>query len=132
MLPPKKIFPLELDVDPSENTSLTDTQKAGLAGTLRDRLESLETLHEFNEGDLVEWKPGLQNRKSDGPFIIVQILDEPVFDSETESGSAYFRSRLDVVVGLILEGKFLTYHHELNRLQPYTGPLPETLTAAHS
>ena len=75
--------------------------------TERERLtEAFEKLNEkntFKPGDIVDWKPGMRNKVAYGPFVVVEVLDAPVFDSEDGSGSQYFREPLDITLGKVVE-----------------------------
>ena len=65
-----------------------------VGGVLRERLRRLQQPHRFQVGDLVTWKPGLKNRRvplTGQPAVVVALLDEPLLDSEQESGSTYYR-----------------------------------------
>lgn len=75
--------------------------------------------HTFAVGDVVEWKPGMANRKPNGPFVVVKVLQVPVTDAETSSGSQYFNEPLNVVLGHIdSDDRFLVYHYDSRRFQP--------------
>lgn len=99
-----------------------------LASVLRERYALLKRGHVFNEGDLVCWKPGLRNRRHPAygtPAIVLEVLEQPIFDSEQESGSTYFREPFDLVLGLIwnerpARGEFLAFHANSARFQPWT------------
>jgi len=72
---------------------------------------------------LVEWKPGLQNKKKPRygePGIVVEVLGVPIHGETDESGSAYFREPLDLIVGFIEEsGDFVVFHYDQRRFKPY-------------
>jgi hypothetical protein len=97
------------------------------AGVLRERLRRLQQPYRFLVGDLVTWKPGLKNRRvplNGQPAVVVAVLDEPLLDSEEESGSTYFRDPLDIVLGVIWDkdpgrGDFVTFHFDSRRFQPW-------------
>ena len=76
-------------------------------------------------GMLVQWKPGMKNRRTpdyDAPMIVVEVLESPVIDSTFESGSVYFRERLDLILGFLDEDdEFCTLHYDSHRFEPYTG-----------
>lgn len=58
----------------------------------------------FHPGDLIEWKPGLKNRSTKGPFVVIeQCLDAPRIDYETKFNSYYYQEPLDLCVGVIIE-----------------------------
>lgn len=94
---------------------------------LRERARLFAQVHRFVPADLVTWKPGLKNRRvprSDQPAVVLEVLAEPVFDSEKDSGSPYFREPLDVVLGLFVDdgphrGDFLNWHFDSRRFQPW-------------
>lgn len=76
---------------------------------------------QFKPGDIVKWKSSLKNRKKPGygePAIVIDVLNEPRSDPETESGSTYFGEPLDIVLGLIDEaGDFLVYYYDHRRFE---------------
>jgi len=98
-----------------------------LGGVLRERLRRLQQPHRFQVGDLVTWKPGLKNRRvplHGQPAVVVAVLDEPIRDSDQESGSTYFRDPLDIVLGVIWDkdpgrGDFVTFHFDSRRFEPW-------------
>lgn len=110
-----------LDDEPLEDPD------GSLGAVLRERQHSLATRHRFAPGDLVAWKPGLKNRRVPRygtPAVVVEVLETPVFDNETDSGSTYFREPLDLVLGMIWEsgpgrGDFVTFHVDSRRFQPW-------------
>ncbi|NCA71995.1 MAG: hypothetical protein EOM91_18330 [Sphingobacteriia bacterium] len=113
-----------------QNESLDDLLQ-GLEGdlgvVLRERFARLSQSHPFKPGDLVTWKPGLMNRRvplRGQPAVVVSVLDEPVLDNETESGSTYYREPHDIVLGVIWDqepgrGDFVTFHFDSRRFEPW-------------
>lgn len=85
---------------------------------LKTALETYNTKHNFHVGQIVEWKPNMKNKRPEGPFIIVEILDLPIIDQEQDSGSTYFRELLTVKLGQLDSGYFVVHHYDLNRFQP--------------
>lgn len=93
-----------------------------------ERLKAV--LHDFNKkykfkpGQIVKWKTGLKNRRRpnyDEPVIVVEVLEEPVFDIDTDASSSYFREPLDLVLGFIDQaGDFVAYYFDKRRFQPYS------------
>ncbi|MFP4280762.1 MAG: hypothetical protein ACLFQI_12290 [Halochromatium sp.] len=74
-----------------------------LGSVLLERYAQLNQQQPFKPGDLVCWKPGLKNRRVPAygtPAVVLEVLDPPIPDSERESGSAYFREPLSLVLGL--------------------------------
>ena len=58
------------------------------------------------------------------PAVVLEVLETPLFDSETDAGSTYFRERRDLVLGLILEdgpgrGDLFSFHFDHRRFMPY-------------
>lgn len=78
----------------------------------------------FKPGDLVEWRPGLRNKKAEygEPMIVLSVLDVPIFDGEANSGSLYFREPLDIITGRIdSNGDFFNLYYDSRRLKLYEG-----------
>jgi hypothetical protein len=96
-----------------------------LGAVLRERYRALTQPQRFAPGDLVTWKPGLKNRRGPcygRPAVVVEVLDTPVWDTERDSGSTYFREPLDCVLGVIWDedpgrGEFVTFHYDSRRFQ---------------
>ena len=87
---------------------------------LKAAFETFSVKHSFKPGDIVRWKDGLKNKASEGPFIVVEVLPEPIFDTFAIPVSPYFRERLDILLGKIeeTEGAFLILHYDSRRLEP--------------
>ena len=76
---------------------------------------------QLTPGQIVEWKPGLQNKRSTGPFVVVEVLDPPRKNSEDSTGSPYFCEPLDVILGSVADdGDFLCFHYDSRRMQLVT------------
>ena len=86
--------------------------------TLKQAFETFNQKNTFKPGDIVEWKPGMKHKRSDGPFIVVEVLGEPIIDTNAEAGTPYFREPIDLVLGCFLDGCFLTFHYDSRRIQP--------------
>ena len=86
--------------------------------TLKQALEALNQKNTFKPGDIVGWKPGMKHKRSEGPFIVVEVLDEPIINTNAEAGSAYFREPLDLVLGSFIGGDFVTFYYDSRRMQP--------------
>ena len=73
----------------------------------------------FKPGDIVDWKFGMKNKKSTGPFVVVEVLEVPITDhNENDSGSPYFREPLDLVLGRFIgEGEFITFYYDSRRME---------------
>ncbi|MBK5963333.1 hypothetical protein CCR95_04315 [Thiocystis minor] len=105
-----------------------DDLRGDLGAALRERYQLLIQPHRFAPGDLVTWKPGLKNHRIPRyghPAVVVELLETPVFDSDRDAGSPYFREPCDVVLGLLIDdgparGELLTFHFDCRRFQPWT------------
>ena len=76
-------------------------------------------------GMLAQWKPGMKNRRTPdygAPMVVVEVLEPPIIDTKFDSGSVYFRERLDLVLGFVDEDdEFYMLHYDSRRFEPYTG-----------
>lgn len=76
-------------------------------------------------GMLVQWKPGMKNRKTpdyDEPMVVMDVLKQPIIDATFESGSVYYREPLDILLGFFDEdGDFGVLHYDSHRFAPYAG-----------
>jgi hypothetical protein len=111
---------------------LEDEPLDGLNGdlwaALRSRYQSFIASHRFAPGDLVCWKPGMRNHRLPRygqPVVVLEVLETPVFDAETDAGSTYFRERRDLVLGMIWEtgpgrGDLISFHFDQRRFMPWT------------
>ncbi|MFP4077132.1 MAG: hypothetical protein ACLFTD_11735 [Halochromatium sp.] len=96
-----------------------------LGSVLLERYAQLNQQQPFKPGDLVCWKPGLRNRRVPAygtPAVVLEVLDPPIADSERESGSAYFREPLSLVLGLFWDqdpgrGDFVIFHFDGRRFE---------------
>lgn len=93
------------------------------AERLRDLYASFSKAHTFSKGALVQWKPGLRNKKKpqyNEPCIVIDVLAEPIYGKTDESGSAYFREPLDLIAGFIDDdGDFVVFHFDRRRFMPF-------------
>lgn len=89
--------------------------------------QMIEIRHDLQPGMLVTWKPGLQNKRwpqVGAPAVVIERLEAPLYDCD-ESGSAYFREPLDLVLGLFIDegrhrGDFIVFHYDSRRFRPWT------------
>lgn len=107
----------------------TDLEKAARAGLLSELAAKLHNPHTFKQGDFVQGREGLINKRNmEGPLLVMGVLDKPVTDNDRDSGSPYFREPLDIICGFLEDdGVLCELHLDSRRLEPYTGPLPESL-----
>lgn len=100
--------------------SLNEEARLDLAGEAARSL--LNDHHIFEPLQLVQWKPYLKNRKTGGPFVVVEVLDKPRVSTVDESGSSYFKEPLDIILGYVdTDGDFLTFHYDSRRFEPFKG-----------
>ena len=93
--------------------------------TERERLtaafKKLMKRNTFKPGDIVDWKPGLRNKNSYGPFVVVEVLDSPIFDNDDEdgSGSQYFREPFDIILGNVVDDgeMFVIHFYDSRRIE---------------
>lgn len=85
--------------------------------------EEIQTKYEFKKGDLIEWKPKLNNKrwpKKNQPAIVLEVLEEPIIDSSKESSSPYYREPLDLIIGFIFDdGVFISFYVNSKRYRPF-------------
>jgi hypothetical protein len=99
------------------------------APDLKKELARLVTKRTFKVGDIVRYKPGMENAmkpEAGSPAIVVDVLDCPVYDSTQTCGSPHFREPLDIILGMMAEDEdatggwvFLTYYYDSRRFEPY-------------
>lgn len=106
-------------LEDKKNQALDNQNKAELLVKLK---ELYEQKNEFKVGDLIRWKDKLKNRKLpdyNEPAIILEILEQPMFDTKEEIGSTYFNERFDIKAGLYRDDTLLTFYFDSNRFQKY-------------
>lgn len=97
------------------------------AAALIERYTALSRHEPLTPGMIVRWKPGLRNYRwpeYSQPAIVLEVLSEPILDHDHDAGSAYFRERLDLVLGLFIDkpevrGDLLAFHYDSRRFQPW-------------
>ena len=101
-----------------------ERKRCGALTALYERLNNGRE-RALRPGMLVQWKPGLKNRRHPEygrPVIALELLVPPLIDTTFESGSSYFREPLGIVVGLLDEGVGLSAMYvDARRFEPYTG-----------
>jgi hypothetical protein len=92
---------------------------------LKQRFLDYSEKHTFQPGDLVQWKPGMRNKKIPAygsPVIVVDVLASPVFD-DSRSGTPVWHEPLDVRLGLIYtlddDRDFDVYYFDSRRFEPF-------------
>ncbi len=78
----------------------------------------------FKHGDIIRWKRGMKNKRhpaNDTPIVVIEVLEAPVYDKESDAGSPYFREPLTLKAGCLDgDGDFLIFHYDSRRFEPYT------------
>jgi hypothetical protein len=115
-----------------DSIDLTDTE---IQAKLKEGFASLSAVVTFKPGDLVSYKPGLQNKSSfpGNVGIVTRILAEPVVDETRSAGGPYFREPLDIVVAELIKDDndtltLIEFHLDSRRLQIHS----EASTKHHS
>jgi len=111
----------------SERKKITDIPSEDELAEVKEKLlqsySSLCEKYSFKVGQLIEWKEGLKNKarpRQGEPAIVIELYDNPVFDSEKDSGTPYFREPLDMVIGVIenTADTILFFHVDKRRFKP--------------
>lgn len=88
---------------------------------LKERAEALlHEPHAFEPGMIVEWKPGLKNKKPEGPFVVVDKFEPALRDTEDGPSSPYFMEPMDLHLGQIStrSEEFILMCADSRRFQP--------------
>lgn len=78
--------------------------------------------HTFQVGDVVQWKKDMKHKRSEGPFVVMELIDQPLLDRVTEdAGTPYYREPLDVILGTFndMDGTFICFHMNSRRFEPF-------------
>jgi hypothetical protein len=94
---------------------------------LRAALKVFDVFHTFDRGDLVMWKPEMQNRRSPAygePIIVVNHYEDATYADDSDGvGSSQFREPLDLVCGEMRyvgdDATFVLFWYDSRRFQPY-------------
>ncbi len=96
--------------------------------SMQDAYRSLAERHEFQPGDLVEWKPGLKNCKVPDygePVMVVELIPGNI-DLVRDSGSNHYREPNDIACLVWAFGEYTILHFDQRRLRPYQEPAQGT------
>lgn len=63
--------------------------------------DAFRTVQDLKPRMLVRWKPLLQNRAPPGPFFVVELLPEPLYDKTMSHEQFAFGEPLDIVLGYL-------------------------------
>jgi len=75
----------------------------------------------FEAGAIVEWIPGLKNKKMKADMMIVtEVLKDPIIDDSWTSSSAYYKEQLDLRIGALdSDGDLLEYFIDSRRVTAF-------------
>lgn len=79
----------------------------------------------FQVGDLVMWKPGLKNKVRPiygAPAVVLDVLDEPLFDMDGPMSSGSYREPLDLLLGVLDAGELVAFHFDSRRFERFVQP----------
>ncbi|MGX7002512.1 hypothetical protein [Caballeronia sp. KNU42] len=112
---------INFPVLPPQPLSLPVEMKIDL---LKERVKAARVKHQFEPGQIVKWKDGLQSRTLPAigePAIVIEVLENPVFDSTSDAGNPAFREALDIRVGCLgTQGQILIFHFSSFRFEPFS------------
>lgn len=111
------------------NGKFTGSQEAR-AARVADALIAYNAPNTFKPGDIIEWKPGLRNRRFPQygePFVVVEVLTIPIIDEAAESSGPYWKEPLDLRIGLVgPSGDFSMYYMDSHRVRHH---IPTSITS---
>lgn len=93
-----------------------------VANRLRMAHEVFIQGHSFQEGQLVQFKPGMKDRKvpeAGQPTIVMELLDEVLTDPKAGFDTPYATCKYDMVVGVFVKGTFTTFYADSRRYEPF-------------
>jgi hypothetical protein len=103
----------------SDKSNLSKEEKTEL---LKRRYSSFVEKKSFVKGCAVKWKPGLRNKgglEYDEIAVVLDVLEKAIYDENKDSGSAYFKEPLDLVIAFLdADNDFVTLHLDSRRMQP--------------
>lgn len=76
-----------------------EESKPATPDQLKALRKSFRTCTVLAPGDIAQWKQGMRNKRSQGPFIIMDVLSKPVRPTEEDTSSPYRNEHLDVLCG---------------------------------
>lgn len=85
---------------------------------LKSHFYSMLERNEFEHGQLIEWKEGLKNKKVTSPVIVTEVLNNPIYSNEKDTGSIYFNEPLDLKIGALDGGDYIELYVDSRRFQP--------------
>ena len=92
--------------------------KAESAKILADAFIRFQVKHDFKIGDLAQWKKDFRNLRPKGPFIITEVLPEPLKFNH-DKGPAANDTYNAFVMWVDDDGDISRCPIDLNRLEPF-------------
>ncbi|MBL7785117.1 MAG: hypothetical protein JNM36_04380 [Chitinophagales bacterium] len=88
---------------------------------LTNAYKKFSVQQDLKPGDIVVWKQGMKNKARPAekePAVVVEVLKEPIYDTESGAGTPYFHEPLNIALGLIDDdGDFLVFYYDSRRLE---------------
>lgn len=84
---------------------------------LTELLKIFSEKQRFKRGDVICYKKGFQHKKIIGPYIVIKKLWKPLIDIEDGPSSPHYMEPLDIKVGTIIRGRFITFHLDSRRME---------------
>lgn len=99
---------------------------------LRAASEALKIKHDFAVGDFATWKEGLRNMNFRGPFLIVELLAEPIVDRELTHVTSYAESMDTLILFIDKDGDACRALVSRARIEPYKAEETEEAPATEA
>lgn len=93
-----------------------------MADQLRMAQEVFDQTNVFEKGDLIQFKPGMKDRKAPEvgqPVVVMEVLPEPLKDPEAGFGDHYATCQYDLIIGVFLKGDFTQFYADSRRYEPF-------------
>ena len=92
-------------------------------GQLREAARSYNIRHEFRVGDVVEFKPLMQDSSLPMPCVVVALTapESTLTATIQDWGSNHYCDEPNIQCGAMIDGGFAVFAMSSSRLQPYVG-----------
>ena len=92
-------------------------------GQLREAARSYNIRHEFRVGDVVEFKPLMQDSSLPMPCVVVALTapESTLTATIEDRGSNHYCDEPDIQCGVMVDEVFAVFAMSSKRLQPYVG-----------
>lgn len=102
--------------------ALISKKNQRVAESLRMAHEVFSQKHTFEEGQLIQFKPGMKDRKAPEvgqPAVVMEVIPELLKDPEAGFGNHYATSQYDMIIGVFLKGDFIQFYADSRRYEPF-------------